>query len=84
MTVKLDTLQAALERVLGDAIQSLLRDRGEITLTLKAEHYAAAMTLLRDHPALKFEQLVDLCGIDYLAWKDRPWDGLRYAVVSHL
>jgi len=40
--------------------------------------------LLRDHADLKFEQLIDLCGVDYSNWKDRPWDGPRFCVVSHL
>ena len=84
MTQRLDTLQAALDSVLGDAVHTLVRDRGQLTLTVKAERYADAMTALRDHASLRFEQLVDLCGIDYSAWKDRPWDGPRYAVVSHL
>lgn len=84
MTQRLDTLQAALQAALGDAIQSLVRDRGQLTLTLKADRYTDAMTLLRDHATLKFEQLVDLCGVDYSDWKDRPWDGPRYGVVSHL
>ena len=84
MTQRLDTLQAALQSALGDAMKSLRRDRGEITVTVDAGRYAEVMRTLRDDPSLKFEQLVDLCGVDYTAWQDRPWDGLRYAVVSHL
>jgi NADH-quinone oxidoreductase subunit C len=84
MSTKLDTLQAALEGALGDAVKSIVRDRGEITVTLKSASYLEAMKTLRDHAALKFEQLIDLCGMDYSSWQDRPWDGPRYAVVSHL
>lgn len=84
MTQKLDNLQAALHSVLGDAIGSLVRDRGELTLTLGMAAYAKAMQQLRDAPALRFEQLTDLCGIDYSGWKDRPWEGRRYAAVTHL
>ena len=39
---------------------------------------------LHEHPALKFEQLMDLCGVDYSGYKNLPWDGARYGVVSHL
>ena len=39
---------------------------------------------LHDDPALKFEQLIDLCGVDYSGYKDMPWDGPRYCVVIHL
>lgn len=84
MSTKLDNLQAALEGALGDAIQSLVRERGEITVCVPAARYLDAMRTLRDHAALKFEQLIDLCGVDYSDWKNQPWDGLRYAVVSHL
>jgi NADH-quinone oxidoreductase subunit C len=84
MTQKLDTLQATLNAVLGDTVKSLVRDRGEITVTLPAAQYAAAMRTLRDDPALRFEQLIDLCGVDYSDYRNQPWDGPRYAVVSHL
>lgn len=84
MTQKLDTLQAALTAVLGDALKTLVRDRGELTITVPAVAYAAAMKTLRDDPALKFEQLIDLCGVDYSDYKNQPWGGPRYAVVSHL
>jgi len=84
MSQKLDTLQAAIESVLGDAVQSLVRDRGELTLTVPAARYADAMRTLRDHPQLRFEQLVDLCGMDYSDWKNQPGEGLRFAAVSHL
>jgi NADH-quinone oxidoreductase subunit C len=82
--MKLDQLQAALEAVLGDKIKRLKRDRGEITIAVGAADYLAAATTLRDHAELKFEQLIDLCGLDYSSYKDEPWDGLRYCVVSHL
>ena len=84
MTQKLDTLQAALETALGDQIKTLVRARGEITITVAAADYLAAAQTLRDAPALKFEQLMDLCGLDFSDYKNEPWDGLRYAVVSHL
>jgi NADH-quinone oxidoreductase subunit C len=84
MTQKLDTLQAALTAALGDAITSLVRDRGEITLTVPASRYLAVATQLRDDATLKFEQLIDLCGMDYSDWKNEGTQGKRYAVVSHL
>ncbi len=84
MTQKLDTLQAALTAALGDAITSLVRDRGEITITVPADRYLAVATQLRDDAALKFEQLIDLCGMDYSGWQNEGTQGQRYAVVSHL
>jgi NADH-quinone oxidoreductase subunit C len=84
MTQKLDTLQAALTAALGASIQRMVRDRGELTLTVSAADYTAAATTLRDHPSLKFEILLDVCGVDYSDYKNEPWDGLRYCIVSHL
>ncbi|MFM2449055.1 MAG: hypothetical protein RIS44_1505 [Pseudomonadota bacterium] len=81
---KLDNLKAALEAVLGNQIKKLVADRGEITITVSASDYIAVATLLRDHANLKFEQLIDLCGVDYSSFKDQAWDGARFCVVSHL
>jgi NADH-quinone oxidoreductase subunit C len=80
----LNTLQAALESALGATIKQLKRERGELTVTVGAADYLAAATLLRDHPDLRFEQLMDLCGVDYSSYKDQPWEAQRYCVVSHL
>ena len=80
----LDTLESALRATLGERLQQLVRARGEITLVVKAADYLDTALLLRDAPALRFEQLIDLCGVDYSAWQDRPHEGPRYAVVSHL
>ncbi len=88
MSNSLDTLQAALEAALGDRIQQLQSALGELTLTVKASDYAAVARQLRDDPTLAFEQLMDLCGMDYSAYKDGApsafSEGPRFAVVSHL
>jgi NADH-quinone oxidoreductase subunit C len=88
MEHKLDILQPALQAVLADRIVSLVRDRGELTLTVACEHYPSVCDILRDHADLKLEQLIDLCGVDYSTYKDGAHsafsDGPRYAVVLHL
>ena len=84
MTQRLDRLQAALEAALGDKVKTFKRERGEISITVAAADYLAVAGSLRDNDTLKFEQLIDLCGIDHSSWKDRPWSGMRYSVVSHL
>ncbi len=81
---RLDTLQAAVESVLGARVKHFKREHGEITVTVAAADYLDVATTLRDHAELHFEQLLDLCGMDYSAWKDRPYEGLRFAAVSHL
>jgi len=84
MTQKLDNLQAALHAVLGEQISDFRRERGELTITVAADRAYAVALLLRDDPRLKFEQLMDLCGVDLSTWKDEPQTGLRYLVVAHL
>ncbi|NNG22182.1 NADH-quinone oxidoreductase subunit C [Telluria aromaticivorans] len=83
MTTKLESLELALKNALGEgaAISSAL---GEVTVVVKAADYLASMQALRDTPALAFEQLIDLCGVDYSQYGEGTWDGARFAVVSHL
>ena len=81
---RLDTLQTALESALGARLKNIARDRGEITLTVAAADYTDTALILRDHADLKFEQLIDICGVDYSAYKDQPWEGARFCAVSHL
>jgi NADH-quinone oxidoreductase subunit C len=57
---------------------------GEVTVEVPAQDYLATCRRLRDEPALKFEQLMDLCGVDYSAYGDRPREGRRFAAVLHL
>ena len=81
MTPKLQRLHDSVLRVLGAAPVARL---GELTLEVKASEYRNACEKLRDHPDLRFEQLIDLCGIDYSAYADRPWERNRFAAVLHL
>ena len=83
-TVPLDALQAALQATLGPAIGTLVLERDELTLTVRAADYLAAARMLRDDSGLAFEQLIDLAGLDLSSWKDAPHDGPRFVVVTHL
>jgi NADH-quinone oxidoreductase subunit C len=84
MTTKLETLANALQHVLGDKIQSLTTSLGEITIVVRAADYAGAMLALRDSDDTSFEQLLDLCGVDYQQYGDGRWEGARFAVITHL
>jgi len=81
---KLDILKAALEKALGKRVQKLIEATGELTLIVKADDYLEAARILRDDPSLRFEQLIDLCGVDYSEFGDGAWEGPRFAAVSHL
>ena len=83
MTTKLAVLQRALRTALGEDV-TISAALGEVTVVVTAADYAQAMLTLRDDPSLRFEQLLDLCGVDYSTYGDGAWDGLRFAAVSHL
>jgi NADH-quinone oxidoreductase subunit C len=84
MTTHLETLEANLRAALGDAVRTLDVARGEVTLVVGAADYLAVATKLRDDPSLGFEELLDLCGVDYQTYGEGAWTGLRFAAVSHL
>ena len=88
MSDRLDMLQSALHSVLDSDVVQLDQRLGELTLTVAASDYLSGAQRLRDHPSLAFEQLIDLCGMDYSAYKDGAHssytDGPRFAVVCHM
>lgn len=81
---KLEHLSAQLKLALGTQLTELTVALNEITIECKADDLIAVCTKLRDHAELKFEQLIDLCGVDYVEYKDGQWNGYRYASVMHL
>ncbi len=93
MATRLESLVAALNAVLGDKLVSVTTALNEVTIVVKPENLPAAALLLRDAPELRFEQLIDLCGLDYSAYGKGTGDdgagGLpgasaRFAAVYHL
>ena len=79
-----DVLKDTIAATLGDKVKNITVALGEVTLVVAADHYLDAMQALRDAPGCKFEQLIDICGMDYSTYRDTVWEGARYAVVSHL
>jgi len=84
MTPRLQRLRDALTQVLGEHIMSLTERHGELTLAVRPAGYLSVARTLRDHTELRFEQLMDLCGVDYSTYGDRAPQGGRFAVVLHL
>jgi len=84
MTDLLTILHERLEKVLGQKVSRIHEALGELTLVVRSEDYQAVATTLRDDPTLGFEQLMDLCGVDYSEYGNATWEGPRFAVVSHL
>ena len=84
MTRRIETLSLSLKKALGERIVKLGEAVGELTLTVKPADWLSVARLLRDEPNLQFEQLIDLCGVDYQDYGEGAWSGPRFAVVCHL
>lgn len=85
------------QEVLAEALADILADRlvskhqlfDELTIVVRAKDVCSVSEVLRDHKDLRFEILMDLCGIDYSTYGDESSslgqsDGRRFAVVYHL
>jgi NADH-quinone oxidoreductase subunit C len=79
-----DQIAETLKTVLGDKVKRISVAFGEVTVVVAASDYLDAALLLRDTGGCQFEQLIDLCGIDYSEYGDGRYDGPRYCVASHL
>jgi NADH-quinone oxidoreductase subunit C len=84
MSVKLETLSQNLQKYLGERIKLQKFAFGEITIEVDVADYLGVMLTLRDESELCFEELIDLCGVDYSSYRNVASQGLRYAAVSHL
>ena len=83
MANRIETLLECLKVALGERITKSANEVDEITIECKAKELLEVCTILRDHAELKFEQLMDVCGVDYLEYGDGAWNGPRFAVVYH-
>ena len=83
-TTSPQAIASSLSALLGARAQSIVVERGEVTLVVAAADYRAVMQILRDAPEARFEQLIDLCGMDYSSYGDGRWEGPRFAAVVHL
>jgi NADH-quinone oxidoreductase subunit C len=82
-SVRPEATRDAVVAVLGDKVQKIEIALGEVTVHVAPADYLAAAQLLRDAPGCQFEQLIDLCGVDYLEYKNGDYDGPRFCVVVH-
>jgi NADH-quinone oxidoreductase subunit C len=84
MASKLETLKANLEAAFGGRLSSITESVGELTIVVSVVDYLDVAQRLRDDRSLGFEQLIDLCGVDYQSYGDGAYDGPRFAAVLHL
>ncbi len=83
-SVSPEATQAAVQAALGDKVKQISIALGEVTVQVAPADYLEAALALRDALGCQFEQLIDLCGVDYSEYKDGAHEGARFAVVSHL
>ena len=79
-----EALQTQISETLGSRAKSVTLALGEVTVVVGAADYLEVATLLRDAPGCRFEQLIDLCGMDYSDYREGEWQGERFGVVTHL
>jgi NADH-quinone oxidoreductase subunit C len=79
-----DVLKARVDAALGAMVKSSAVRLQELTVEVAAADYLQAAMVLRDHPDCRFEQLIDLCGVDFSTYKETGTDGSRFCVVLHL
>jgi NADH-quinone oxidoreductase subunit C len=84
MSAKLELLSQKLQKHFGDKLKTLTLALGELTVEVSAADYLSVMLALRDEPELGFEEMIDLCGVDYSTYGEGAWQGRRFAAVSHL
>ncbi len=77
-------MQHTLALALQERATVRLSASGEIDVEVAAAHYLGVMQTLRDATGCRFEQLIDLCGLDYSEYRNTTWSGPRFAVVVHL
>ncbi len=84
MTQNTQALADTLQQVLGDRIVRLKQALGEVTIEVAAADYHAVALQLRDAAGLRFDQLIDLCGMDYSTYGGKESHPQRFAAVVHL
>jgi NADH-quinone oxidoreductase subunit C len=77
-------LKETLAATLGTRARRIDLKLGEVTVLVGSTDYFEAARLLRDTPGCQFEQLIDLCGVDYSEYGAVGWEGPRFCIVSHL
>ncbi|MEK6662774.1 MAG: NADH-quinone oxidoreductase subunit C [Pseudomonadota bacterium] len=84
MNAKLQAISARLDTLLEGIDFTLQEHVGELTLVLPRADMLPVLKRLRDDYDLRFEQLIDVCGVDYQSYGDGAWSGKRFAAVYHL
>ena len=82
--IRPEDLQDTLAAALGDRVSSITIALGEVTVNVTAAQYRSVMQTLQSAAGCQFEQLIDLCGVDYSAYREVGLEGPRFGVTVHL
>jgi NADH-quinone oxidoreductase subunit C len=77
-------IAAAVEAAFAGKLASVTVALDEVTVVAPVAGLADLMRGLRDRPELRFDMLIDACGVDYSTFGNSQRDGPRFAVVYHL
>ena len=88
-TTQLENLAETLKEIVGDKLAGLQIQHGEVTIGVRAEDIIAVSETLRDNSQLRFDTLIDLCGVDYSTYGEdlsakQNLRNKRFAVIYHL
>ncbi len=83
MTTRLEALTKNIKTTLGKSVTKQIVHLDELTIECASKDLLKVVKTLRDHKKLQFDQLIDLCGVDYSDYADGTWEGSRFAVVYH-
>ncbi len=78
MSDELNMLGESLKEVFSDKVVSLENKLGELTLVVGSSDMLGVFTQLRDESKFHFEQLIDICGIDYSSYGSDVCEGGAY------
>ena len=83
MTTRLETLAKNIKTTLGKSVTKQIVHLDELTIECASKDLLKVVKTLRDHKKLQFDQMIDLCGVDYSDYANGTWEGQRFAVVYH-
>lgn len=83
----LDQLEKSVKKCLGNLALSSEQAFDELSIEVAPENIKETCMLLRDDSDCVFDQMIDICGVDYSEidqFSKQKWSNARFGVVYHL
>ena len=78
-----ETLLKEIKSVFAKELSHTSIEHNELTIEVKIDNLLSTFKTLKEHKTFKFQQLIDLCGVDYKDYGEGTWTKPRFAVVYH-